>query len=386
MKFNTIGIICEYNPFHFGHLYHINEAKKISGCENVVCIMSGSVVQRGDVAIFDKWERTRQAVENGADLVIELPATYSLQSADVFAYGAVNILHKLGVVDALCFGAETDDLSVLSKCAEFLADPTDRYKQTLKAQLSSGMGYPAACEYALRTAIGNVPEEVFSPNSTLAIAYLKSLILLDSKIKPYCIKRNNDYHSDVSLDGFKSATAVRDMIFSGADYSKYAPEYCDAPKYHLRNAESYILGFFRNVSDKQLENIAGFEDGLGNLLRNSAKKACTLDELFSMCTGKRYTISRIRRFCLCAILGITKTVDEPDYIRILGFSSSGTKLIKKIKEQSPLIPVTKTADYKGSPMFDSDIRSTDFASLCCDIVGERYCGKDFLKSPYVKHR
>ncbi len=383
MNFNTIGVICEYNPFHFGHKYHISEAKRISGCKNVICIMSGSLVQRGDVAVFDKWERARQAVESGADLVVELPVTYSLQSADVFARGAVSILHRLKIVDSICFGAETDNLSVLEKCAELSAFPTDEYNRALKSSLASGAGYPAACEYAMREVLGDVPDEVFSPNSTLAVAYLKSLTLLNSKIQPFCIKRNNDYHSHRSGDDFKSATAVRDMIFSDEDYSKYAPDYSAAHQYHLKNAESYILGFLRTASPDYMKSIAGFEEGLGNLVINSAKKACTIDELFNMCTGKRYTLSRIRRFCLCAVLGITKNADEPDYVRILGFSSTGASLINQIKEHSPLIPIVKTADYKGSSMFDTDLRSTDFAALCCDSVGERYCGKDFLKSPYI---
>ena len=383
LKFNTIGIICEYNPFHFGHKYHINKARQVSGCENVVCVMSGSMVQRGECAIFDKWTRAKMAIDGGADLVVELPAIYALQSAEKFACGAVSLLQEMGIADALCFGAETADTDSLKKAAKMIYDPSTQYVDALKSQLSGGIGYPAASAFALKSVLPDLPESIFEPNSTLGITYIASLLKLNSSIVPFCVERKNDYHSDKSFDGFKSATAIREMIRLCNDYSQFAPDYSSYPVHSLKNAESYILGFFRRISPEALTGVAGYENGLENLLINSAKKACSLEEFFAMCTTKRYTLHRIKRFCMCAILGIHKEVAKPDYIRILAFNSKGAALIRDIKEKSNLIPVTKTADYRGSEAFEIDIAATDFAALCCENTKERFCGKDFTRSPYV---
>ena len=381
----TVGIVCEYNPFHYGHRYHIEKAKEISGADSCVCIMSGSMVQRGEPAIYDKWQRAKMAIDYGADLVIELPAYYALQSADNFSYGAVAMLDSLGVVDTLCFGAETDDIELLTKAASLIANPTEEYQNAISSKIDSGCSYPEACEYALRKSIDITEDEFFSPNNTLGICYIAALKGLNSAIEPLCIKRSNDYHSSASSDGFMSASAIRAMIASGKEYQSFAPDYSAFSSYSLSNADSYILGFFRNADAESLADVKGYEDGLANRVINASKKACTSDEMYAMCTTKRYTLHRIRRFCACAMLGI-RGEHEPGYARILGLGKKGSALIKEIKELSPLTLVTKAADFEGNAMYDMDIRATDFAALCADDTAERYCGKDFLKSPYVSKR
>jgi len=381
----TVGIVCEYNPFHYGHRYHIEKAKEISGADACVCIMSGSMVQRGEPAIYDKWQRAKTAINHGADLIIELPAYYALQSADNFAYGAVAMLDSLGVVDSLCFGAETDDIELLTKAAGIIANPTEEYQNAISAKIGSGSSYPEACEYALRKCIDITEHEFFSPNNTLGICYIAALKRLNSDIEPLCIKRANDYHSSASSDGFMSASAIRTMIASGEDYKSFAPDYSAFVSYSLLNADSYILGFFRNADAKSLVDVKGYEDGLANRVISAAKKACTSNEMYAMCTTKRYTLHRIKRFCACAMLGI-RGEHEPSYVRILGMNKKGSALIKNIKKLSALSIVTKAADFEGNAMYDMDIRATDFAALCADETAERYCGKDFLKSPYIDQR
>jgi len=381
----TVGIVCEYNPFHYGHRYHIEKAKEISGADACVCIMSGSMVQRGEPAIYDKWQRAKTAIDQGADLIIELPAYYALQSADNFAYGAVAMLDRLGVVDSLCFGAETDDIELLTKAAGIIANPTEEYQNAISAKIGSGSSYPEACEYALRKCIDITEHEFFSPNNTLGICYIAALKRLNSDIEPLCIKRANDYHSSASSDGFMSASAIRTMIASGEDYKSFAPDYSAFVSYSLLNADSYILGFFRNADAKSLADVKGYEDGLANRVISAAKKACTSNEMYAMCTTKRYTLHRIKRFCACAMLGI-RGEHEPSYVRILGMNKKGSALIKNIKKLSALSIVTKAADFEGNAMYDMDIRATDFAALCADETAERYCGKDFLKSPYIDQR
>ena len=381
MKHNTVGIVCEYNPFHYGHQYHIAQAKKLTGASRAVCVMSGSFVQRGEPAICDKWQRAKSAIDGGADLVIELPAYYALQSADNFAFGAVSLLDGTGIVDSICFGAETDDISLLKKASMLRETPV--WQSKLAGCLSAGAGYPSACETALRSVMPDAPDNLFLPNNILAMGYIYALSQLNSAIEPFCLKRNNDYHSDQSSDGFKSATAIRDMIQSGKDYSSWAPLLPESASIcSLSNADSFILGFFRRATPFDLADVKGYEDGLANLVINSAKKACTSEELFEMCTSKRYTLHRIKRFCACAILGIRGN-HTPDYLRILAANSKGTAMIKEIKEASRLVPVVKAADYSGSAMFDMDVAATDFASLCQGVVSERYAGKDYTKSPVI---
>lgn len=381
MNFDILGIICEYNPFHFGHLYHINQAKKLSNADKVVCIMSGSMVQRGEPAVYDKWTRARMAVEYGADLVIELPAYYALQSADNFAYGAVKILDELKVVDALCFGSECNDIELLKTAARLTAYPDDAYKCAFNDALSRGCSYPASCESGLRASLGEVDSSFFSPNNTLGMCYVSALDKLKSSIEPISVLRNNDYHSSDSSDGFRSASSIREMMTTGADTSLYAPAYPSAHTYSMSNADSFILGFYRNISADMLCDIKGFEDGLANLVISAARTSCTSEQMFEKCVSKRYTLHRIKRFCMCGILGI-KGDYEPDYIRVLAMNSTGTGILRNIKENSQLRIVTKAADFAGSPMYDMDIHATDFAALCCDDVSNRYCGADYLHSPY----
>lgn len=378
----SVGIICEYNPFHFGHRYHIAEAKKLSGSDTAVCIMSGSMVQRGECAIFDKWCRAKDAIYGGADLVVELPAYYALQSAENFAYGAVRILNEMGVTDSICFGSEHGDISMLEQCAAHAAYPSDEYKEALGAKLDSGSGYPAACEYALRQCIPSLPKNFFSPNNILGMCYISAIKKLSSPMKVYTVKRNNDYHSAESADQYKSASAIRGMIKSGDDYMKYAPDYSGRNIHLLKNAESYILGFFRNVSCDSLCDIKGYEEGLANLITKTAAKSPTVEALFEACVSKRYTLHRIKRFCLCSMLGI-RGEHEPEYVRILAAGSKGTEIIREIKKCSKLSVVTKTSDYKGSAMFEMDIAATDLAFLCSEDVSKRICGMDFLRSPVI---
>ncbi len=219
----VLGIIAEYNPFHNGHLYHMEEARRRSGCDYLIVVMSGDYVQRGAPALFDKYTRARFALEAGADAVLELPAALACGSAEFFARGAVGLLHRLGIVDCLCFGCEDTDLSSLQCLAELLAEEPAAYREALARLLCSGKGYPAARQEAL---LGLVPAETAAllakPNNLLAIEYLKALSFFSSSIKPLPLKRKGSSYHDIRLvpgqtgtePSFPSATALRRQIFS----------------------------------------------------------------------------------------------------------------------------------------------------------------------------
>ena len=382
LNFNTIGIICEYNPFHFGHKYHIDKTKELYGCENVVCIMSGSMVQRGECAIFDKWQRAKCAIEAGADLVIELPTYYVLQSADIFARGAIEILNKLNIIDAISFGSECGNINELCGVAKIM--DTKEYNDEIRKLLDTGLSYPKASQGALTKCSPNTTIDLFKPNNTLGICYIKAINKLKSNITPLSVKRDNDYHTGKTNDGFLSATQIRKMIENNEEYYKYADNYSNENTYNLKNADSYILGTLRNTPINKFKTIKGYEDGLGELIYNSAKKACTIDELFSMCVSKRYTLHRIKRYVMSLLLDISYE-SEPEYLRILAMSEKGGKLVRKIREKSELDVITKLADYKKENiMLKTDIAATDLSSLCSSNIDLRYAGKDYVISPYVK--
>ena len=378
-NYKTVGTVCEYNPFHYGHSYNFNKAKKDLNADYTVCVMSGSFVQRGDVAIFDKWTRAKSAVLNGADLVVELPVFYVLQSAKNFAYGAVKVLNSIGV-DYLTFGSESGNLDYLNKVSDVVYNEPQEFKDELKKHLDGGMGYPFAMENAIKKIIGK--DFSLNPNDSLGINYLNALKDLRSDIIPYTVKRVNNYHSSDIAGGFASATAIRNMIYENTDYTDYAPE-VNEPTYSLNNIEAFILGHLRILPDgKDFSGILGMENGLDARIIDCAKKSTSLKEFFEMLSCKRYTDHRLRRAVLCLILGIESGY-KMDYIRPLAFNRNGAKILKDIKESCELEIISKTADFDLKPesMLNLDIKATDIAALCCNDSKLRYAGRDYSISP-----
>ena len=281
----TLGIVCEYNPFHNGHKYHIEESKRLFGCDTAVCAMSGSLVQRGEIAVFDKWTRAKNAVENGADLVLEIPAFFCLQSGEKYAYGAVSVLNLLGNVDYLSFGSECGDIDFLQKIAEIKRKKS--FNDTVKTLMQSGMSYPSATEKAIGKFLDNsFGERIFSPNDLLGVEYISAVYKTKSKMRPVTVKRHLTEHSGGKPVGnFASASEIRKMIFEGADFDKFLPY--SAKNYEIfdeNNAESLILGYFRLKCAEK--NILGGETGMANRLIKSAKISNSLDEFNSNATSK----------------------------------------------------------------------------------------------------
>ena len=189
---NVLAIIGEYNPFHNGHLYHLNESKKASNSDYTIAVMTGNFVQRGNVSLVDKWTKARMAILNGIDLVIELPCIYSISSAENFALGAIKLLNSLKIVDTISFGTEIDDINILKECAEILTEEPEEFKSLLSHELSKGISFPKARENALLMYLNDIrryANVLSSPNNILAIEYLKALTATNSTISPISIKR-----------------------------------------------------------------------------------------------------------------------------------------------------------------------------------------------------
>lgn len=383
------GIIAEYNIFHNGHKYQIDEVKKRS--DAVIAVMSGGFVQRGSVAAADKWTRARAALAGGVDLVIELPVIYALNTAQKFAYGAVSVLNLLGAVSELCFGSECGDISVLSEAARILDNETREASEKIKSLVSSGMSYPAAREAAFE---GAVPRGILSePNNILAVEYIRALNGTGSKIVPVTIKRKGaEHNSDKASDGFASASAIREMMRNGDDIKEYVPpavydiiKKADAP-YSLSNLDSAVISLIRLSDERYLESINDVSEGLHNRIKSAAMECSSIDELAERVKTKRYTRTRINRVLLSSLLGLTKDLCSlpPSYIRVLGMNDTGREIIREIKTRSSLPVIVKTADYgRNDPIFDAEIRATDIASLCSPNKSKRIGGRDYLTAPVV---
>lgn len=378
------GVIAEYNVFHNGHKYQIDEIKKTA--DAVVAVMSGSFVQRGDVAVTDKWTRAKTALMCGADLVIELPVCYALSAAPNFASGGISVLNALGVIDSICFGSESGHIDDILKAASILENEMADISDKIKSYVSGGMGYPAALTKAYD---GIIPCEILSqPNNILAVEYTRALLRTKSRIQPITIKRQAAGHHDAVTNGnITSASHIRDMIFDGKDISSFIPypvyEIISAP-FDISALDNAILAKLRTMTASELSNISEVSEGLENRILECAKEADSFVSLVALIKNKRCTESKIRRILLAALIGYTKNIysPEPQYIRVLGMNKTGMGILKQAKEKCSVPIITKTPDFKGgSAQLALDIRATDTAMLCSR--SDKRGGADFKKSPIV---
>lgn len=347
-KRKTAALICEFNPLHTGHEYILSEMKRE---RNVICIMSGNFVQRGGPAISDKFTRAKSAVLSGADLVIELPFPYSMGSAEYFASGAIDVLRRLSCVDELWFGCECGDAAKLTEIAQNML--SKKYRSTLDS-LSCDEGYALSAQKVYSELYGHCPE-LESPNNLLAIEYIKSLIRLDSSIKPVAIKREGDFHSeDLSKEKFPSATAIRKAISRGDDYTKFMP---DPAAQTLRQAEKNglfpvfkdrraLLCALRMCDGEKFVLSAGASGGLGNRISATAHQSTNAEDFFASLSTKKFTDARIRRTVYNCLFGIRESdlKASPDYTQLLALNSAGREILAQIRRTADIPIITKPAD------------------------------------------
>lgn len=325
------GIICEYNPLHNGHKKQLDLIRATDPTGGIVCLMSGNFVQRGAPAVFDKLTRAKAAMLCGADLVLELPVTAALSSAEGFASGGVSILGKF--CDQLCFGAEDPD-----KLTELAAGLLrEDFPLLLKAELEKGLSFPAARQAALET-MGLDGSLLAKPNNILAVEYCKAITQQKSAMRPYPILRQGDYHDDVANSDNPSATALRSQIESGADWQAYVPAsaaacFGNATLHHLGAAEKAILYRLRTMTDAEFEALPFGSEGLWRKLMHAARSEATLEAVIAATKSKRYTRTRLDRMVMCAYLGITQQILETPapYVRVLALNDRGREILKKAR-------------------------------------------------------
>lgn len=357
----VLGIIAEYNPFHNGHLYHLNESKKAVNADYTVAIISGNFVQRGDTSLVDKWSKAEMAIKNGVDLVIELPLIYSISSAENFAEGAIKILNSLNIVDYLSFGSELCDVRMLDDFAKVLYNEPKEFVSILNHELGKGISYPKARENALLMYLNDIRKyaNVLScPNNILAIEYLKALKKYKSNIIPLSINRNKvDYNSTEIVDGMASATAIRKIAITNDVWSlrRAMPKssfdimYDSLRSGHtvpsITKFEKEIIYNLRKMSIAEIADLPDVSEGLEYSIKNAANSCNTIDELINIIKSKRYTTTRLKRILLYCLLGITKKdmqnsrkVNMP-YIRVLGFNDKGKDLLGGISHSNPKLEI-----------------------------------------------
>lgn len=388
----VLGIIGEYNPFHNGHLYHIAKSKEETGAEFVVCVISGNFVQRGNTSLINKWAKAKMALQNGADLVIELPTVYSISSAENFAEGAIKVLNSLKIIDTLSFGMEAKDIAILNNIANVLYQEPKEYLTMLMHELNKGNSYPKARENALMMYLNDIKKyaNVLSgSNNILGIEYLKALRRTKSTIMPVGITREKVlYNDEYMVDDFASATAIRKMLITRQfdDIRRAMPksaymimgEELKKGNYvmDLSKFEKEIIYTLRKMTIEEIRDLPDVSEGLENTIKNAANSCNTLKELIDIIKSKRYTQTRIQRILLYALLDINKkkmsnSKKITPYIRVLGFNEKGKQLISEMLKISPKLNViTSVKKYMDNvsnknlkEMLETDILATDVYTL-----------------------
>ncbi len=356
----AVGIIAEYNPFHNGHLCMLNKIKEMFKDETIVLVLSGNFTERGDVSIIDKWTKASIAKHYGIDLIVELPIIYSIQSADYFAKGAVEILSSLNV-DKLVFGSETGDIEVLKKIANAQIDDNILDK-LVKLYSRTGLNYPSSLSNAIYDITGL---RVSAPNDLLGVSYVKEIIKNNYKIDAITIKRDDNYHSK-DIKKISSGTAIRDGLLNKKDIKDSVPEFTYKNLNNLHFVDDYFpLLKYKVLTDKDLSIYHEVNEGIENKIRKEIINSSSYDELINKVKSKRYTYNKIKRILLYILLGITKDdmkeVKDWNYVRILGFNDKGRKYLNSVKKNSTLKIISKFE--RNNKLLNLELKSTMIYSL-----------------------
>lgn len=396
---NIVGIVAEYNPFHTGHLYHLEKTLNELG-ENaaVVCAMTGDFVQRGDAAAYSKFARAEAACRSGADLVLELPLPWSLSSAEGFARGAVGMLDSLRVVTHLSFGSECGDMEKINAAAEALIDPV--MHASIKNELVGGVPYAAARQEALRKVSPELAEILDTPNNILAVEYAKAIYEEGARMTPMTVARHGAGHDGTAENGPKSASEIRHKLAGGVDMSKFIPP--DASAVYRREEQAgrgfmsmaeleiAAMSRLRMMDVETFNRLPDAGGGLGNALYKAVREEAGLDAIIARTKSKGYAMSRIRRMVMCAALGVTSGMADglPPYARVLAVNARGREVLKAAGAVSEVPIITKPADAhnlssRAESIFTLGADAHDFYVLGHRAREERRGGADWRTGPAV---
>ena len=340
---NCIGIICEYNPFHNGHLYHLNKIQEMYPDHTIILVISGTFLERGDVSVINKWDKTDIALEMGIDLVIELPFAFATQSADIFGYGAISILNYMHV-EKIVFGSECNDINKLKELA-------------------------------------NISESTEN-NDILGISYIKAINKLNSNIEPVSIKRTNAYNNKETTGSISSATSIRENIKKKKDISKFIPDYVNKYIKNVFIDDYFDLLRYKIITSKDLSIYQTVDEGIENRIKKYIFEVNSLEELINKVKTKRYTYNKLKRMFVHILCDFTKEeankFKEIRYIRVLGFNKKGRNYLNKIKKEIEIPIITNYSDIKDD-MLELEFR---VSSIYASIFKE----KNYLSELEYKHK
>lgn len=373
---NICGIVAEYNPFHNGHKYQIEKARE-NGATHIVAFMSGNFVQRGDIAVSDKFTRARRAVCCGADLVIEIPVLYCLASAEYYAKAAYSLIEGLGCIDSVSFGCECDDLDLLKEAANF--SNSMKEKLDIKDVMSEGISFPSAMQSLANEKICDL---FSSPNNILSIEYLKQIENRELQVEIYPIKRTGTEHdSDYSHGNIASASFIRKLMSENADYSVFVP-YSDfsAEIVDYKALESVVFYKLRTMNLSEICDLPEASEELASRIYNSIRSSSSFEDFLFKVKTKRYPLSRIRRVIYTALIELNRSDYnyEPPYIRVLALNKNGAEVLKKARTTAKIPIDTSFANLSKQSdickkFVETENRATDIYSL---LVGKKVFGSD----------
>lgn len=390
---SVVGIVCEYNPFHKGHLDHIRQSRAAAGGDApVVCVMSGDFVQRGTPAVFDKHVRARAACACGADLVIELPLPWCVSSAERFARGGVGLLNDLGVVTHLSFGSEAGDLAPLTALALEAMEPETI--EAVKDAMSGGMGFAPARQRALEEKLGRECAGLLEkPNNILAVEYLKALFSLNAALTPVTTRRTGSVHDGSSDGAFRCAAEIRSMLEAEEDVSPYLPAAAQEvlrgcePMY-MEKLEQAYMARLRMLPEEAFHALPDATEGLGNRLYRAVRTEPGVEAVLSAVKTKRYPMSRLRRMLTCAALGVRagEAGKRVPYARVLAASGAGRALLREMDGKSAVPVITKPAAVRelggeAERIFTRTAEARDFYVLGREGIAGRDGGSDWKSGP-----
>ncbi len=373
---DIIGIIAEYNPFHNGHIYHIDMIKKMYPDSIIILVVSGYFSQRGEISILTKRQKVEIALEYGIDLVVELPFKFAVQSADSFSAGSIGILNYLGV-KRVVFGSESNDVNLLTRLAKTQINNKD-FDLLVKKYLDCGYNYPTSLSNSLKELTGYT---VSSSNDLLGISYIKEIIKNNYDIEAVAIKRTSNYHyskdyEEISNDSILGATAIRNKIKEKVDISSFVPDktLCELGKNKIDYDKYFMFLKYKIITDNQLSQYQTVDEGVHNKLKKEIDTCYDIDEFIERIKTKRYTFNKLNRMFLHILLSFKKEEaisKDISYIRILGFNKVGQKYLNKIKKDVPICLITNITkdNYK---LLELEFRASKFYQLLSnrDILEE----------------
>lgn len=394
-----IGVVCEYNPFHNGHAYHLRESARLTDDQGVVCVMSGDFAQRGEAALYAKYARAEAAVRGGADVVFELPLPWSLASAEGFARGAVGLLAAIGAT-TLSFGTESEDLGILDTLARRLIEP--QTVELIRAKMADEpeLSFAAARQRVLEELCGEGARALETPNNILAVEYLKTIYTENLSLKPLGVRRLGSAHDGAGEGNTRSASEIRSLLLRGESADRFmgaaARAVLERDTAQGRGIpsraaiETAILSRLRMLRREDFLALPDASGGLGERLFRAAGEEPTLDAVFAAVKNKRLAMSRVRRACYCAALGITSNAADgiPPYARLLAANARGREMLAELKETSAVPIVTKPASVRelgerSETIFSLGAAAHDLYVLGYRAAEERRGGADWRSGPRI---